>query len=71
MWSFDMATSQWARLDNPDSNGIIQNKDEPDIHIARSGHIAVDVNNKMYIFGGIFEVTKELNDMIIFDYTSK
>jgi hypothetical protein len=25
----------------------------------------------MYIFGGIFELTKELNDMVIFDLVTK
>jgi len=24
----------------------------------------------MYIFGGILELTKELNDMLVFDFTS-
>ena len=25
-------------------------------------------NDKMYIFGGIFELTKELNDLVCFDF---
>jgi len=32
--------------------------------VGRSGHTAVSYNNKMYIFGGILEVTKELNDLL-------
>jgi len=28
-------------------------------------------NNKLYIFGGIVELTKELNDMAVFDLTSR
>ena len=35
----------------------------------RSGHSAVTFGNKMFIFGGIFELTKELNDMLVFDFT--
>lgn len=34
----------------------------------RSGHTAVINGNKMFIFGGIFELTKELNDMCVFDF---
>lgn len=36
--------------------------------IARSGHTAVVWGQKMYIFGGILELTKELNDMVVFDF---
>ncbi len=36
----------------------------------RRGHTANVFNGKMYIFGGIFELTKELNEMLIFDFTS-
>jgi hypothetical protein len=39
--------------------------------IARSGHTAVSHDNKMYIFGGMVELTKELNDLAIFDCTTK
>ena len=37
--------------------------------LARSGHSAVVYGSKMYIFGGILELTKELNDMLVFDFT--
>jgi hypothetical protein len=36
--------------------------------LCRSGHSAVTYGSKMYIFGGILELTKELNDMIVFDF---
>jgi hypothetical protein len=39
--------------------------------IARSGHTAVVNGNKMYIFGGMVELTKELNDLAIFDLDTK
>lgn len=35
--------------------------------VGRSGHSASIVGNKMVIFGGLFEITKELNDMHVFD----
>lgn len=28
-------------------------------------------NDKMYIFGGIYELTKELNDCVVFDLRSE
>lgn len=39
--------------------------------IARSGHTAVVHDNKMFIFGGMVELTKELNDLAIFDINLK
>jgi len=39
--------------------------------VARSGHTAVVNGNKMYIFGGMVELTKELNDLAIFDLDTK
>lgn len=34
----------------------------------RSGHTAVVHGNKMFIFGGIYELTHELNDLCSFDF---
>ena len=34
----------------------------------RSGHTAVVFGNKMYVFGGIYELTHELNDLTSFDF---
>lgn len=34
----------------------------------RSGHTSVAYSGKMFVFGGIAEITKELNDMIVFDF---
>jgi Kelch motif len=39
--------------------------------LPRSGHSAAVFGNLMLIFGGIFEVTKELNDLMAFDLTTK
>ena len=37
----------------------------------RSGHSANVYNGKMYIFGGILELTKELNEMIAYNFQTK
>jgi hypothetical protein len=36
--------------------------------VARSGHSSNIFNGQMYIFGGILELTKELNEMLIYDF---
>ena len=60
MWEFDLASGSWRQIQIPDG-GL-----RP---LARSGHSAVTYGNRMYIFGGILELTKELNDMLVFDFT--
>lgn len=60
VWKFNFDTLQWSpvRLSGDMS-------DEP---LPRSGHAACIWNdNYMIIYGGIYEVTKELNDMYVFD----
>lgn len=61
LWIFDLGSKSWNEI-APDASGF-----KP---IARSGHTAVVWGQKMYIFGGILELTKELNDMVIFDFSS-
>jgi hypothetical protein len=36
--------------------------------VSRSGHSACAYNDYMILFGGIHEVTKELDDMIAFSF---
>lgn len=55
MWEFDLNTSTWREVLREDGTF------EP---VGRSGHASVVLNNKMFVFGGIFEITKELNEMI-------
>ncbi len=59
LWEFDQASGAWREIQ-------IQEGDVKPL--CRSGHSAVTYGNKMYIFGGILELTKELNDMIVFDF---
>lgn len=55
-WKFNFNTLEWTQ---------IRCADEP---IPRSGHTAsIYQENFMIIYGGIYEITKELNDMHIFD----
>jgi len=61
LWEFDIGAGTWSQ---------IQIQDGDLRPLARSGHTAVTYNNKMYIFGGILELTKELNDMLVFDFST-
>lgn len=56
LWEFNVTTKAWVQI----------GQSLPDL--ARSGHVAVAFGNKMYVFGGILEVTKELNDLLVYDF---
>lgn len=60
MWRFDIATSTWTEVKPSDGQAPIE----------RCGH-SCDVYEGQYmvIFGGIFEITKELNDLHMFDFS--
>ena len=55
-WKFNLSTQEWT---------CIETADEP---MGRSGHASQVYSDCMIIYGGIFEVTKELNDMHVFDF---
>lgn len=59
LWEFDLATEEFKEICCP------PNTPQPG---PRSGHSACIFKDKMYIFGGILELTKELNEMCIFDF---
>jgi len=62
LWCCDMGTKTWSQ---------VEIKEGDHCPCARSGHTAVMWNDKMYIFGGIFELTKELGDLNSFDFKTK
>lgn len=62
MWEFDCTAGSWRQIQIQE--GALQ-------PTARSGHTAVTYGDKMYIFGGILELTKELNDMLVYDFTQQ
>ena len=59
LWEFDFTTKTWREIKNAEGEY------QPSV---RSGHTSVVYQDKMFIFGGILEITKELNDMIVFDF---
>lgn len=62
MWYFCLTEYKWHQVDQSDNTY----KPTP-----RSGHSTVIWGNKMYIFGGILELTKELNDLVVFDFDTR
>jgi N-acetylneuraminic acid mutarotase len=59
LWQFNITTKTWTQIN--------YNKTD-DTNVGRSGHAAVGYGSKMYVFGGILEVTKELNDLLAYNY---
>lgn len=55
-WKFNLTTNEWHQIQ--------VTGEEP---LPRSGHASQIYNDFMIIYGGIYEVTKELNDMHVFD----
>jgi len=63
IWEFNITTKQWAQINYTVTGRVTD--------IARSGHAAVSYGSKMFIFGGILEVTKELNDLLVYDFKTQ
>lgn len=61
LWELDLATETYKEIVLPDGSPCPG---------PRSGHSASIFKNKMYIFGGILELTKELNEMLIYDFST-
>lgn len=58
LWRFDIESRVWTEL-------IVEN---PELTpLARAGHTALIYRGYICIFGGIYEVTKELNDLNLYD----
>jgi N-acetylneuraminic acid mutarotase len=53
LWQFNISSHKWTQL-----HGVDEVIPEP-----RSGHSALIYDGVMLVFGGLFEVTKELNDI--------
>lgn len=57
LWSLDLSNNLWKQIQCPNSV----------VPTPRSGHSCDIFENYMVIFGGIQEITKELNDFCLFD----
>ena len=58
IWEFDFDTFRWTEYKPTDEV----------MPLSRSGHSACIYKDFMVVFGGIHEVTKELDDMVLYDF---
>lgn len=61
-WAYHIRSGKWEKI-------TVAN--EATVPMARSGHSANIYLDFMVLFGGIFEITKELNDMPLFDFKQR
>ena len=61
LWELDIASETYKKLELPSASY------QP---TCRSGHSSSIYNGKMVIFGGILELTKELNEMLLYDFST-
>lgn len=57
LWRLDLNTYQWTEIKPVDNYKPLE----------RSGHSSDIFENYLVVFGGIYEITKELNDFHLFD----
>ncbi len=56
VWSYDFTMYQWTEL-----------RPEGPVPLPRSGHSSCIYKDFVVVFGGIHEVTQEMNDLVLFD----
>lgn len=57
-WKLDLSSNMWEEVKPADGY----------LPLERSGHSCDLYENYMIIFGGIYEITKELNDLYLYDF---
>ena len=62
LWRLDLESDVWEQVKVSDDSQVPQ---------GRCGHSSVVYNGHILIFGGIFEITRELNDCYIFNLSNK
>ena len=64
LWKMNLDTNEWTEIKYK-KNQVNDFSDQ--YPLERSGHSCDVIGHYMVIFGGLFELTKELNDMYVFD----
>lgn len=64
LWKYDILKQVWTEIE------MINKYDDPTfcVPLERSGHSCDIYGQYMVIFGGFYEITKELNDLFLFDF---
>ena len=69
LWKFDLKEQKWTDIFPSSSRSdSIEITQQP---LERSGHSCALFGQYMVIFGGYFEVTKELNDLFLYDFENQ
>lgn len=55
-WEFDLMSEQWTQIEQ-----------KGDVPVRRRGHSLTAHNQKLFLFGGIVDVTKERDELFEFD----
>ena len=58
-WKYDLKENKWTLLTTTGTKPI-----------GRNGHTTVIINNKLVLFGGIIEVTKESDEIFVYDFAT-
>jgi N-acetylneuraminic acid mutarotase len=58
LWRLDLQTYKWEEINTSDGYRPRE----------RSGHSCDIIDQYMIVFGGIYEITKELNDLHLYDF---
>lgn len=61
LWVFDLGSNQWKEISTPE-------EERPH---TRTGHTALLMGDRIIIFGGILEVTKEVSDVFAFNVSTQ
>lgn len=67
LWRYDILAQTWSEISS-------ENKDEDPtwcVPLERSGHSCDVYGQYMVIFGGFYDLTKELNDLYLFDFVTE
>jgi N-acetylneuraminic acid mutarotase len=59
LWSFNIPDQVWKQ---------IVYREHSYVPLSRSGHVTEMYRNQLVLFGGIHEVTRELNDLCVFSF---
>lgn len=63
LWRLNLSTEKWEQ--------VLSNEASTDVPCGRCGHSSEVYNGYLLVFGGIFEITKELNDLFIFNLETR
>jgi N-acetylneuraminic acid mutarotase len=67
LWKYDILKQEWTEI------SMINKDEDPTwcVPVERSGHSCDIYGQYMVVFGGFYDLTKELNDLYLFDFVTE